>query len=158
MTTSRLPLLAFVAMVTMSATACLAATEPGVLLDCSTLATTLGTTTNLQATPTGLRYRDVVPGTGAEIVDGNRVVTRYSACVTSGELFSAVSSPSNFVFTVGAGQVIAGLDEGVRGMKIGGLRQLVIPPELGYGSAGSPGGFPVPNETLVITVQVSGLR
>jgi peptidylprolyl isomerase len=102
--------------------------------------------------------RDVVVGSGADVVVGSRVQTHYAACTSSGLTFAEVAAPGIFTFTVGRGQVIAGLDEGVQGMKLGGRRQLIIPPELGYGQGGSPGGFVVPNDTLVMTIDAVGLR
>lgn len=137
---------------------CLGTTEPTPAPDCSAFALAYPTATDLVTTPSGLQYRDVVVGTGASVTAGGTVVTYYSACLTTGETFSQVSAPSRFVFSVGTGSVPAGLDEGVQGMKLGGRRQLVIPAALGYGTSGSPGGFPVPNSTFVMTVDAVGLR
>lgn len=158
MLTPRRTLLALLAAVPLGASGCADTTAPTPTLDCWTLATNLATTTDLQATPSGLRYRDVVIGSGAPVVAGSRVVTNYSACSRDGIVFSEVDYPSLFTFTAGGGTVVAGLDEGVQGMKLGGRRQLVIPPALGYGTNGSPGGFPVPNDTIVLTVDAIGLR
>jgi FKBP-type peptidyl-prolyl cis-trans isomerase len=137
---------------------CLSTTEPVSTPDCATFATNYATATDLTTTASGLRYRDVIVGPGAPVTAGSTVVTYYSACLTTGELFSAVFAPSRFVFPVGAGTVPAGLDEGVQGMRLGGRRELVIPAALGYGLGGSPGGFAVPDSTFVMTVDAVGLR
>jgi FKBP-type peptidyl-prolyl cis-trans isomerase len=137
---------------------CLSSTQPGSAPDCTTFATSYAIATDLTTTASGLQYRDVVVGPGAGVTAGSTVVTYYSACLTTGELFSQVAAPSRFVFPVGAGTVPAGLDEGVQGMRLGGRRQLVIPAALGYGTGGSPGGFAVPNATFVMTVDAVGLR
>lgn len=154
----RRALLLLVAALPLGASACLDTVGPTATLDCATLATSLDAATDLQTTASGLQYRDVVVGSGASVVAGSRVVTNYAACTTDGLVFSEVDPPSYFIFTAGAGSVIAGLDEGVQGMKLGGRRQLVIPAALGYGTSGSPGGFAVPNATVVMTVDAVGLR
>lgn len=158
MSLSRWRTLSLVAAMPLAMGGCTNSAEPFVQLDCTTLALTLPDVTDLISTPSGLQYRDVVVGPGATVSDGDRVTTHYAACVRTGELFAEALAPlSTLKFTVGKGQVIAGLDEGVVGMKLGGRRQLVIPPSLGYGTRGSPGGFPVPNDTLIITVDAIGL-
>jgi FKBP-type peptidyl-prolyl cis-trans isomerase len=150
--------LAIATALSLLAVACTSSSEPAYVLDCETLALSRATATGLRTTASGLQVRDVVVGSGADVVAGSRVQTHYAACTSTGVVFAEVPSPSLFSFTVGAGQVIAGLDEGVQGMKLGGRRQLVIPPALGYGQGGSPGGFVVPYDTLVITVDAVGLR
>jgi FKBP-type peptidyl-prolyl cis-trans isomerase len=137
---------------------CSVTTEPYEELDCTQFALNLPTTTDLTTTASGLQYRDVVVGPGETVTTGRRVTTFYAACTGAGQLFSAVFSPNRFTFTVGANQVIPGLDEGVQGMRLGGRRQLVIPTSLGYGENGSPGGFPVPNEPIVMTVDAVMLQ
>ena len=104
--------------------------------------------------PTELVSRDLVKGDGARIASGDQVSVRYTGVSWStGEKFDASwdrgSEP--FTFPIGAGQVIPGWDQGVAGMRVGGRRLLIIPPDLGYGPAGSP---PViaPNETLIFVV------
>lgn len=136
---------------------CSVTTEPTVILDCSTLAQNAGSYPDLVTTPSGLRYRDVVVGPGREVTEGSRVITYYSACLGTGDVFSQVNSPSRFIFTVGGNQVTAGLDEGVRGMRLGGRRQLIIPRELGFNN-GDYRGFPVPNETFYMTIDAVGLQ
>ena len=104
--------------------------------------------------PTELVTRDLVKGDGARITSGDQVSVRYTGVSWStGEKFDASwdrgSEP--FAFPIGAGQVIPGWDEGVAGMRVGGRRLLIIPPDLGYGAAGQP---PViaENETLIFVV------
>ena len=108
-------------------------------------------------TPSGLQYWDLVVGTGPTAAPGNMVHVHYSGYLTSGEKFdSSRDRGEPFSFPLGAGQVIKGWDEGVAGMKVGGQRQLRIPPELGYGSAGAGGAIP-PNATLVFDVELLGV-
>jgi FKBP-type peptidyl-prolyl cis-trans isomerase FkpA len=110
-----------------------------------------------QSTASGLQYWDIVVGTGATAVAGSQVTVHYTGWLTSGEKFdSSVDRAQPFVFPLGAGQVIKGWDEGVAGMKVGGKRQLRIPPELGYGARGAGGVIP-PNATLIFDVELLGV-
>ncbi|MEW6319554.1 MAG: FKBP-type peptidyl-prolyl cis-trans isomerase [Acidobacteriota bacterium] len=110
---------------------------------------------------TALQTVDLVPGTGAEARPGMRVSVHYtgwlydeSAADRKGRQFdSSRTSGQPFDFQLGAGEVIPGWDEGVKGMKVGGSRQLVIPPAMGYGAAGAGGVIP-PNATLVFDVEL----
>ena len=105
-------------------------------------------------TPSGLQYWDIVQGTGATAVAGSRVSVHYTGWLTNGEKFdSSVDRGQPFSFLLGSGQVIRGWDEGVAGMKVGGKRQLHIPPELGYGERGAGGVIPA-NATLVFDVEL----
>ena len=106
-------------------------------------------------TPSGLQYWDIRPGTGAVAEAGKKVKVDYTGWLTTGKKFdSSVGTGQPFEFTLGAGQVIKGWDEGVAGMKIGGKRQLRIPPDLAYGAQGTPGG-PIPaNATLIFDVRL----
>ena len=89
-------------------------------------------------TASGLQYWDIVVGTGATATPGSAVKVHYSGFLTNGEKFdSSRDRGEPFSFPLGEGQVIKGWDEGVAGMKVGGKRQLRIPPELGYGAAGA---------------------
>ncbi|HEX7980145.1 MAG TPA: FKBP-type peptidyl-prolyl cis-trans isomerase [Gemmatimonadaceae bacterium] len=143
-------------------TACLSGNETGPIatgpsIDCATLATGLAAAdSTLITTASGLKYRDVTVGTGATITAGMRVGINYAGCFTpSGVKFDEVSvtNPRDALgFVVGQAAVIAGFDEGMLGMKVGGRRQLVIPPELAYGAAGQ-NNIP-PNATLVFTVDL----
>jgi FKBP-type peptidyl-prolyl cis-trans isomerase FkpA len=108
--------------------------------------------------PTELSGTDLVVGTGAEAAPGNTVSVHYVGRLPDGTVFDA-SEPRGeaFTFKLGAGQVIQGWDQGVAGMKVGGTRQLIIPPELGYGARGAGGVIP-PNATLIFDVQLLDVR
>ena len=106
-------------------------------------------------TATGLKYYDFVVGDGASPTSGKPVTVHYTGWLLDGDKFdSSLDRGEPFTFTIGAGQVIRGWDEGVMGMKVGGKRQLVIPPDLGYGSRGAGGGVIPPNATLVFEVEL----
>lgn len=101
---------------------------------------------------TGLTYEDIVCGDGAEAVGGVSVTIEYTAELADGrEYASSDDQDGDFVFPLGRGQVINGLDEGVRSMKVGGTRRLTIPPDLAYGDAGFPPHVG-PDETVVYEV------
>jgi FKBP-type peptidyl-prolyl cis-trans isomerase len=105
-------------------------------------------------TASGLQYWDIVVGTGATAAPGSTVKVHYSGFLTTGEKFdSSRDRGEPFSFPLGAGQVIKGWDEGVAGMKVGGKRQLRIPPDLGYGASGAGGAIP-PNATLIFDVEL----
>src|SRR4029077_4555933 len=105
-------------------------------------------------TASGLQYWDIVVGTGATAAAGNTVKVHYTGFLTTGAKFdSSRDRGEPFSFPLGAGQVIKGWDEGVAGMKVGGQRQLRIPPQLGYGAAGAGGAIP-PNATLIFDVEL----
>lgn len=105
--------------------------------------------------PTDLVITDLVVGDGAEAVAGQNVSVHYVGVAHStGEEFDAsYNRGSAFQFPLGGGRVIAGWDQGVVGMKVGGRRQLVIPPHLGYGDRGA-GGAIKPGETLIFVVDL----
>jgi FKBP-type peptidyl-prolyl cis-trans isomerase FkpA len=106
----------------------------------------------------GLQVDDQKIGTGAEAVAGKTVTVHYVGTLTDGAKFdSSRDRNQGFTFRLGAGQVIKGWDQGVAGMKVGGLRKLTIPPELGYGSRGFPGAIP-PNSTLIFEVELLDVR
>ena len=108
--------------------------------------------------PDGLEYWDIKEGTGPAAKKGDKVKVHYTGWLTDGKKFdSSVDSNQPFPFTIGAGQVIKGWDEGVAGMKVGGKRQLRIPAELGYGSRGAGGVIP-PNATLIFDVELLGIN
>jgi len=97
---------------------------------------------------------DINVGTGAEATAGQRVRVHYTGTLTNGQKFDSSHDRNQpFAFTLGAGEVIKGWDQGVAGMRVGGKRKLTIPPELGYGSRGFPPVIP-PNSTLVFEVEL----
>jgi FKBP-type peptidyl-prolyl cis-trans isomerase FkpA len=112
------------------------------------------TTTN-----SGLQYEDTVIGTGAEAKAGQNVTVHYTGWLrnddgTQGAKFDSSKDRNDpFQFSLGAGQVIRGWDEGVQGMKVGGARRLTIPASLGYGARGAGGVIP-PNATLIFDVEL----
>jgi FKBP-type peptidyl-prolyl cis-trans isomerase FkpA len=109
-------------------------------------------------TPSGLRYQDITEGQGAQATADRTVSVHYTGWLPNGEKFDSSRDRNQpFSFTLGAGQVIAGWDEGVAGMKVGGRRKLVIPAELGYGTAGAPPDIP-PGATLVFDVELLEVR
>jgi FKBP-type peptidyl-prolyl cis-trans isomerase len=109
-------------------------------------------------TPSGLRYQDIAQGQGAPAAAGRTASVHYTGWLTNGEKFdSSRDRDQPFSFTLGAGQVIAGWDEGVAGMKAGGRRKLLIPASLGYGTSGAPPDIP-PGATLVFDVELLDVR
>lgn len=111
----------------------------------------------MTATPSGLQYRDDQVGTGAEAKPGDHVSVHYTGTLTDGRKFDSSRDRSGaFEFDLGAGRVIRGWDEGVAGMKVGGRRTLLIPPQLGYGSRGAGNVIP-PDATLVFEVELLGI-
>lgn len=107
-------------------------------------------------TATGLYYRDLVVGDGPAVTAGQTVDVYYDGRLTDGTSFDSTKIGSPFSFPAGMGRVIAGWDEGVVGMNVGGKRQLIIPPSLGYGPSGV-GPIP-PNAILYFTVEVLDAR
>ena len=104
-------------------------------------------------TPNGAYYRDIVVGTGAVVATGQNISVRYTGWLSNGVQFdSNVSSGSPLTFKLGAGEVIDGFDEALAGIRVGGRRQIIVPPSLGYG----PYDYgPVPgNSILVFNVEV----
>ena len=101
-----------------------------------------------------LQIEHLRPGTGPEAKAGDHVTVHYVRTLTDGKKFdSSRDRGKGFSFKLGAGQVIKGSDQGVAGMKIGGMRKLTIPPALAYGERGFPGAIP-PNSTLVFEVEL----
>ena len=107
---------------------------------------------------------DLRAGTGAEATAGKRATVNYTGWLydpaqpqQKGRQFDTSAGRQPFTFTLGAGQVIRGWDQGVAGMKVGGQRRLILPPELAYGSAGSPPAIP-PNATLVFDIELLGVQ
>lgn len=101
-----------------------------------------------------LQIEDIKVGTGAEAQAGKNVTVHYVGTLTNGQKFdSSRDRGKGFGFRLGAGQVIQGWDQGVAGMKIGGVRKLTVPPELAYGAGGFPPVIP-PNSTLIFEVEL----
>lgn len=112
---------------------------------------------NMIETDSGLKYEDLVEGTGATAEKGNKVEVHYVGTLENGSKFdSSRDRNQTFEFPLGAGRVIKGWDEGVAGMKVGGKRKLVIPSKLGYGSRGI-GPIP-PDATLIFEVELVGIK
>jgi len=119
----------------------------------------------LDATPKSLQKIDVKQGTGAEAQSGKTVVVHYTGWLydpaqpgNKGAKFDSSRDRSDpFSFPLGAGRVIRGWDEGVAGMKVGGQRTLIIPPDMGYGARGAGGVIP-PNATLIFDVELLDVK
>ena len=108
-------------------------------------------------TASGLVIEEITVGDGTLAEAGKQVTVHYTGWLTDGSKFDSSKDRNDpFVFPLGARHVIAGWDEGVQGMKVGGRRQLVIPPHLGYGDRGA-GGVIKPGETLIFVVDLLGV-
>ncbi len=111
-----------------------------------------------QSPPAKLEIQDTRPGTGAAATRGSTVSVHYTGTLLSGEKFdSSRDRGQPFVFQLGAGNVIPGWEQGVEGMKVGGVRVLTIPPHLAYGERGAGGVIP-PNATLRFEIELLGVR
>lgn len=110
-------------------------------------------------TKDGLKYQDLVVGKGAKPKAGQTVLVHYVGTFPNGQKFDASRDhgPAPFAFTLGAGQVIRGWDEGLSTMRVGGKRKLIVPYTLGYGEQGQPPVIP-PKATLLFTVELVGVR
>lgn len=109
-------------------------------------------------TKSGLKYVDQKEGTGAEAKKGDTVEVHYTGWLKDGTKFdSSKDRGKPFVFPLGANRVIKGWDEGVAGMKVGGKRKLIIPPELAYGKRGAGGVIP-PDAELTFEVELLRIR
>jgi FKBP-type peptidyl-prolyl cis-trans isomerase len=113
---------------------------------------------DMQRSPSGLYILDLDEGTGLAAKEGHVVTVHYKGWLPTGEIFdSNVEGDEPFSFQLGRRDVIAGWEEGVRGMRIDGRRRLVIPPELAYGQRGYPGAIP-PNAFLVFEVELLDIK
>ena len=110
-------------------------------------------------TDSGLEYWDIRIGHGDPAKEGSHVRVHYTGWLTNGKKFdSSVDAGTPFDFTIGNGEVIKGWEEGVTGMRVGGKRQLRIPPSLAYGAQGTPDGTIPPNATLIFDVQLLAIQ
>jgi len=104
----------------------------------------------------GVEYWDIRKGTGGAAVPGMRLKVQYTGWLANGKKFdSSVDRGEPFTFQLGKHRVIRGLEEGLKGMRVGGIRQLRVPPEMAYGKRGSGAEIP-PNSTLVFDVELLG--
>jgi FKBP-type peptidyl-prolyl cis-trans isomerase FkpA len=113
----------------------------------------------MERSPTGLFLRDLEEGEGTEAEDGRTVVVHYTGALPNGTVFdSSRQRDEPFPVDLGQGRVIPGWEEGLQGMRPGGRRLLVIPPDLAYGAEGAGGGVIPPHATLVFDVEVLEVR
>ena len=115
-------------------------------------------------TESGLQYQDIVIGKGVEAMTGRGVKVHYTGWLqnpdgSAGQKFDSSKDRGDpFVFPLGGGRVIRGWDEGVAGMRVGGMRKLTIPAALGYGARGAGGGLIPPNATLIFDIELLGVQ
>jgi peptidylprolyl isomerase len=107
--------------------------------------------------PGGLQYWDIKEGTGRTAVKGSNVVMNYTGWLENGKRFDSSIGRGPFPVELGMGNVIKGWDEGIVGMKVGGKRQLKIPPDMAYGPSGHPPQIP-PNSTLIFDVELVAIK
>jgi len=114
---------------------------------------------DIQTNPSGLRYIDQVVGAGPAPITGSTVVVNYSGWLTNGTMFdSSFGRGEPLSFPIGTGQVIQGWDEGVAGMRVGGKRRLIIPPQMAYGDRGAGNGAIPPGATLIFDVDLISIN
>jgi FKBP-type peptidyl-prolyl cis-trans isomerase FkpA len=111
---------------------------------------------DLITTDSGLKYTDILTGDGPAAEDGDLVSVHTIGWLQDGTQLVNTYESAPLPFTIGTGKMIAGFDEGVKGMRVGGIRGLRIPPELGYGEIGVPGQVP-PNATLLFRVELMSI-
>ena len=143
--------------------ACLNGTEPddfpNIPIESTTFATNLNVDlANSTKTSSGLYYREITVGPGKTVAAGDSVFVYYQGALSNGQLFDQKLSPAvPFSFILGSRYVIPGWDEGLVGMKVGGVRQLIVPPALAYGSSGYYPAIP-PNAVLVFNVTMNAAK
>jgi FKBP-type peptidyl-prolyl cis-trans isomerase FkpA len=115
--------------------------------------------------PTAFSQTDLAPGTGTPAGRGARITVNYTGWIydaskpdNKGAQFDSSVGRGPFSFTLGAGEVIPGWDQGFDGMRVGGKRRLIIPPALGYGAEGTPGGPIPPNAGLVFEMELLDVK
>lgn len=114
--------------------------------------------TKVITTKSGLKYEELKVGTGQEAKSGDTVEVHYTGTLSDGKKFdSSLDRGKPFSFPLGKGRVIKGWDEGVAGMKVGGKRKLIIPPDLGYGESGAGNVIP-PNAELTFEVELLKIK
>ena len=128
-------------------------TAAEVPIESTTFAASLGVNlAGSQKLASGMYIRDIKTGTGALVASGQTLAMHYSGYLANGTLFDSNTGATPFTFRLAQGQVIGGWDQGIPGMRVGGQRQLIIPPALGYGSSGVSG---IPgNAVLIFNVEV----
>ena len=140
--------------------ACATANQPVTRMESVSFAPSLGVDlTASTRTPTGLYYRDLTVGAGPVAKAGDAVTVHYIGALATGEIFDGTKTDEpglSFRIERGASRPIAGFEQGTIGMRPGGIRQIIIPPELGYGSMGN-GPVP-PNAVLVFTVELVSVK
>lgn len=107
--------------------------------------------------PNGLRYQDLKVGDGALAETGKTISVHYTGTLPNGTQFDSSVGGSPYTLKLGAGTVIKGWDEGIKGMRVGGKRKLTIPPDMAYGATGYPPVIP-PNSTLLFDVELMEVR
>jgi peptidylprolyl isomerase len=122
------------------------------------ISTRVAKTDNEITTASGLKYTDIVEGTGESPRVGQTIVVNYLGTLLNGKKFdSSYDRKQPYETKIGVGSVIKGWDEGIMTMKVGGKRKLIVPSALGYGPRGNPPDIP-PNATLVFEVELLGLK